>query len=56
MTARSSWSVRMSVLLAQVRCDGAHQALLARFLNATDWVEIGKWESPTRPAGPSRLG
>lgn len=38
--------------LAQVWRDGARQAVLARFLNATDRVEIVEWDTATaRAAG-----
>ncbi len=47
-TERAGWPVVVPVgPLAQVWRDGARQDVLARFLNATDRVEIVEWDAAT---------
>ncbi|MGH3935450.1 MAG: PIN domain-containing protein [Pseudonocardiaceae bacterium] len=52
-TERAGWPIVVPVgPLAQVWRDGARQAVLARFLNAADRVEIVEWDAATaRAAG-----
>lgn len=47
-TERAGWPIAVPVgPLAQVWRDGARQVVLARFLNATDRVEIVEWDATT---------
>jgi hypothetical protein len=50
-TERAGWPIVVPVgTLAQVWRDGARQAVLARFLNAADRVEIVEWDAVTARA------
>jgi hypothetical protein len=50
-TERAGWPIAVPVgPLAQVWRDGARQAVLARFLNVTDGLEVVEWDAITARA------